>query len=451
MKISAIFAILAVFLASCGGLNVENVPLEQAQLPAENASPSPVGFNKIVFAIPTGTPTVSQSPKGFLGLLECDWPYGLTAQGSVRGRGFPTDGLREVFLQALEGQGYDVTGNPGRLFDEEEDMQRTIYSVGGRITDIKIDTCQRTNLWGMNQGQTGEGMVEVEWSVFDLLSRKYVYKTTTKGYGTLKMPNYEGVQLLFEEALAASVHNLGADQKFYDLVFYGAEPDSLPGTFEDPNENPVRIFDSRETVSVAANGLSNAPAEGRFEDILQSAVVIQKAGHGSGFFITHEGHIITNAHVVGNADRMRIITHGKKYKLVAEVLRVDRRRDVALLKLESIPQGFTIHTLPIRMEKPPVGSSVYAVGAPLKTGLQDTVTKGIISTHRYDKHEGQYYIQADAEVHGGNSGGMLLDNNGNIIGMAVSAYSPGEGIGIGLNNFIPIADALEKLDIAIAQ
>jgi S1-C subfamily serine protease len=448
MRFSIFLLIPLILLASCGGLNVEKTPLEEPQQPPRNASPSPVGLNKIAFSIPTGTPTVSQSPKGLLGWLNCDATYGLVEQGARRGRGYPPEEMREIFYEVLLGQGYDVTGSPGRMFDEEEDIQRTVYSVGGRITDIKIDTCKRTNFWGLPQGETGEGNIEVEWSVFDLLSRKTVYKTTTKGYGKLKIPNYEGIQLLFEDALASSVHNLGADPAFYDLVFFGKIPESTPETYEDPNENSLTIFNPRENITAVNIPLSNTPAEGRFDDILQSAVVIQKVGHGSGFFISPDGHILTNAHVVGNAQRMRIITKGKNHKLVAEVLRLDRRRDVAVLKLESIPDDLTIKTLPLRLEKPPVGVSVYAAGAPLRTQLQDTITKGIISTHRFDKREKQYYIQADVEVHPGNSGGMLLDENGNIIGMTVSGYGSDDGFGIGLNNFIPIADALEKLDIA---
>lgn len=446
-KIALIFVSFTLFLSACSGLPVEKVPLEHPEIAAEGAQPLPIGFNKIVFALPTGTPTVSSSPKGLFGLLACEWPYGLTSQGSVRGRGFPTDGLREVFFSVLEGQGYDVTGNPGRLFDEAEDMQRSIYSIGGRITDIKIDTCNHTSLWGVPRGKSGEGHIEVEWSAFDLINRKTVFKKTTKGFGKLRTPNFEGVQLLFEEALAAAVHNLGADAQFHNLVFYGELPNYTPPHYEDPYEMPDQYFLSKEPVSITQGAQYSNPAKGRFKSINDSVVLLQKAGHGSGFYISSEGHILTNAHVVGNADRMRIVTSRKAEKLIADVLRIDRKRDVALLKLQKLPNNRPVKPLPISLRKPAIGDDAYVVGAPSYTRLQDTVTKGIISAHRFDRKTKQPIIQADADVHGGNSGGPLLDEYGNVIGITVSSYIDGNGSLSGLNNFIPIIDALEKLDI----
>ena len=443
-----ILASLLLILTACGGLPVEKVPLEQPNLPAEYAQPSPIGFNKIVFSLPTGTPTVSSSPKGIFGIVLCDLPYGLISQGSLRGRSFPTDGYQEIFAQILEGQGYDVTGNPGLLFDEAADRERAIYSIGGRITDIKADTCHRTGFWGLNQGRTGEGHIEVEWSVYDLLNRKLVYKKTIKGYGEIKTPNLEGVELLVEEAFAASIHNLGADKEFYDLIYYGELPNFVPETVQDPYEQPLNHFSPLEKV-VINNNPSQILAEGRFEDIAKSVVMIQKAGHGSGFFISDKGHIITNAHVVGNADRMRIVLSGKEENLVAEVLRVDRKRDVALLKLQDIPMGYKPKPLPVSLGKAVIGSDVYALGAPTYTRLQDTLTKGIISAHRFDRYKKQPLIQADVTTHGGNSGGPLIDKFGNVIGITVSGYIDNSGTLAGLNNFIPIGDALEKLDIII--
>lgn len=448
-KIRLFFIIILAFITACSGLPVDKVALQNPVLPPEHAKPSPIGFNKIVFALPTGTPVASSSPKGIFGLLECEWPYGLIAQGSVRGRGFPTDGMREIFQQVLEGQGYEVTGSPGRLFDEEADLQRTIYSVGGRIIDIKMDTCQHVNFWGVDQGRTGEGHVAIEWSVFDLLNRKTVMKKTTKGYGKTELPNFEGITLLFDDAVAAAMHNLGADEEFYNLVFYGETPSFEPESHDDPYEKPAGLFDPQETVVLNTPLNTTVPAKERLDDIIKSVVMIQKAAHGSGFFITGQGHIITNAHVVGTADRMRIVTSGKEHNLVAEVLRLDKVRDIALLKLESIPQDFVIKPLPVRTGKTKIGENVYAIGTPNYTRLQDTVTKGIISAHRLERRGNLPLIQADADVHGGNSGGPLLDEFGNVIGISVSSYVDGNGRLSGLNDFIPIGDGLERLNISI--
>ncbi|MEZ5919083.1 MAG: hypothetical protein R3D66_03965 [Alphaproteobacteria bacterium] len=254
---------LSLALAACG-LPVEKVPLQDPPLAPEDSHPSPIGFNKIRFAIPTGTPTLSQSAKGMLGIFTCDIPYGLRESGAKRGRLFPPDAWREIFQSTMESQGYDVAGDPGRLFDEVEDMQRTLYSVGGRITDIKMDTCSRRSFWlGIPLGQTGESYVEVEWSIFDLLTRKTVLKITTKGYSSLRSPNYEGIQLLFEDALASSIHNLGADKRFHNLVFYGEMPKNPPESFPDPDEEPDPLFDPQESVSLPARPVSSSPVQGR--------------------------------------------------------------------------------------------------------------------------------------------------------------------------------------------
>lgn len=447
-----VLSVLFLFiLGACNSLPVEEVPLKTVHDVPSDAQPSPIGFNKIVFALPTGTPTISNGPKGFLEFLSCVPPYGLDPQGAMkRGRGYPAENMREIFLNTLEAQGYDVAGNPGRLFDEAEDAQRANYAIGGRIIDIKMNACQESHFfWGYSEGKRGEGHVEIEWSVFDLLHRKTVFKTVTKGYGKIKSPNFEGVELIFESALAAVIHNLGADEEFNKLIFFGEQPQNKPRSYDDPYEFSSRLYNPQEEIVLSTNEPFNTSAKSRLEQLAGSVVLLQKAGHGSGFFITKEGHILTNAHVIGNADRMRIVTSAKEEKLVAEVLRLDRKRDVALLKLENIPEDMAVRPLPVRLDKPRIGDDVYAIGTPYHTRLQDTVTKGIISAYRYDPREKQHYIQADADVHGGNSGGPLLDESGNVIGITVSQYVGADGGLSGLNNFIPIAEALEELGITV--
>lgn len=445
--------LLSLSLAACGGLDIEQTPLYPLpEMASEEAQPAPIGFHELRFAVPTGTPTISQSPKGPFGLIKCNWPYDLTQTG-IRGRGFPSDNFREIFLDTLKGQGYDVTGDPGRFFDEQEDEMRTIYAVGGQIVDVKIDVCAESNFWGIDRGFSGEGSVVVNWSVFDMLNRKKVYNLQTKGYGTLTSPNHEGTALLFENAIESAMHNLGADRPFHDLVFYGTEPEvPLDDNVFDLNEAPITMFDPMESVNIPKTSLFTDDAVDRLES-LKKAVVMIEAGrsHGSGFFITGQGHMLSNAHVVGNAVRVRVVTSGKKEKLKAEVLRVDRRRDVALLKLEEIPEDLKIKVLPVRFDEPKVGETVYAIGAPQYKKLQDTVSKGIVSAHRYDRREKQPYIQADVDIYGGNSGGPLLDGQGNLIGMSAKGFLVSADTFGGLNWFIPISEALDKASVGFDE
>lgn len=446
-----IYLIFLLVLTACGGLPVDKIPHKNILAVPQDAQPAPVGFREIRWYVPTGTPVISQSPQGLLGLFLCDWPYTQLERG-ITSRSFPDDNFRQIFSDTLGGQGYDITGDPGRFFDENEDMERTIYAVGGRVTDIKADTCKRTNLWGIDRGVRGEAHLEITWTVYDLLTRRTVYSTTTKGYGKLQSPNHEGVVLLLEDAFAGAVHNLGADETFHGLVFYGAVPDRAPPKqILDIDEAPVTIFDPTEAVVIRGNQVSSQSVRGRLEDLKQAAVMIEAGGgHGSGFFITKDGHMITNAHVVGNAVRVRVVTHGKREKLIGEVLRIDRARDVALVRLEEAPDDLDIVTLPIKLDKPDVGDDVYAIGAPRLRKLQDTVTKGIVSAHRYDRRRKKWFIQADVDIYGGNSGGPLIDEHGNVVGITVEGYFVSEGTFGGLNHFIPIDDALAALDIELS-
>lgn len=441
--------LVIMLMAGCQGLAIEKHPLKDNPDIPENAQPSPIGFNKLRYHIPSGSDIASVSPKGLFGIFVCDAPYH-TLQRGIIGRTFIDDNIKSLFNETLEAEGYDVTGSPGRMFDEEEDVQRTIFSIGARVTNLKMDVCDRqTPIIGFSRGYTGEAEMTIEWSVFDMLHRRNILKTTTQGYATLEKPNQEGMQLLFEESFAAAAHNLGGDEDFRNLIVYGQAPARVPKTIQDVNEAPLGLFDPQETVRIKNPPPSKTSAKGRLENIVKTAVMVEAGpSHGSGYFISKQGHIITNAHVVGNAFRVRVVTSAKKEKMIGEVLRVDRLRDVALIRLEEPPANISL--LPLRVNEPAVGDDVYAIGAPRLKRMQDTVTKGIISAHRYDRKEGQPYLQADVDIYGGNSGGPLLDENGNIIGMSVAGYFvAGDDTLGGLNLFIPIGDALKKLDIAL--
>jgi S1-C subfamily serine protease len=167
--------------------------------------------------------------------------------------------------------------------------------------------------------------------------------------------------------------------------------------------------------------------------------VFAGGGHGSGFFLTRDGYLLTNEHVVREAKyvKVRLIT-GRE--VVGEVLRTDSRGDVALIKVEEAG----MNALPIRTDEPAVGEDVYAIGTPLEPKLSTTVSRGIVSAYRAE--DGQKLIQSDVTILPGNSGGPLLDRNGNVVGIAVSGRVYGRGMA-GINFFIPITDALAALSL----
>jgi len=153
-----------------------------------------------------------------------------------------------------------------------------------------------------------------------------------------------------------------------------------------------------------------------------------KLAQGSGFFISADGYAVTNSHVVANAQSVEISTdNGKTY--TAKVVGTDPRTDVAVIKIDG---GGNFPYVKFAEPEPRVGDWVIAVGNPY--GLGGTVTAGIISARGRDIGTGPYddFIQIDAPVNKGNSGGPAFDGSGNVVGMTTAIYSPSGGsIGIG--------------------
>src|SRR3954447_6327458 len=164
-------------------------------------------------------------------------------------------------------------------------------------------------------------------------------------------------------------------------------------------------------------------------------------GQGSGFFISADGFAVTNNHVVDGADKVEVTTDdGKTY--TAKVIGTDQRTDLALIKVEG-SSSFPFAKL--ADGKPRIGDWVLAVGNPF--GLGGTVTAGIVSASGRDIGNGPYddFIQIDAPINKGNSGGPAFDMNGNVIGVNTAIFSPSGGsVGIGFD--IPASTA--KLVVA---
>ena len=150
---------------------------------------------------------------------------------------------------------------------------------------------------------------------------------------------------------------------------------------------------------------------------------------GTGFIVDAKGWIVTNYHVAGKADSITVtLTDGRK--LPAKMVGGDEKTDLALLKVESDkPLPFVSFGDATKVR---VGQPVMAVGNPF--GLGGTVTTGIVSARGRDIHSGPFddYIQTDAAINRGNSGGPLFDMDGNVIGINTAIFSPtGGNIGLG--------------------
>jgi serine protease Do len=153
-------------------------------------------------------------------------------------------------------------------------------------------------------------------------------------------------------------------------------------------------------------------------------------GEGSGFFISSDGYIVTNNHVVAHAKTVQVTTNdGSIYK--AKVIGTDPKTDLALIKIDG-KNDFPY--VKFAAHEPRVGDWVIAVGNPF--GLGGTVTAGIVSAESRNIGAGPYddYIQIDAPINKGNSGGPAFDVDGNVIGINTAIYSPSGGsVGIGFD------------------
>jgi serine protease Do len=161
---------------------------------------------------------------------------------------------------------------------------------------------------------------------------------------------------------------------------------------------------------------------------------------GSGFVISADGFVVTNNHVIDGANKIQV-SFDKDNKFDAELIGSDSRTDVALLKIKS---SQTFPFVKFAEKLPRVGDWVVAVGNPF--GLGGTVTAGIVSAQGRDIGSGPYdYMQIDAAVNRGNSGGPTFNLDGEVVGVNTAIYSPSGG-NVGIAFAIPARTAMEVVE-----
>ncbi len=169
----------------------------------------------------------------------------------------------------------------------------------------------------------------------------------------------------------------------------------------------------------------------------------QQSSLGSGVIVSREGHILTNNHVIANMEKIEVqLTDGRVEP--AQLIGSDEMTDIAVLKIDAK----NIEPLPFGdSDLVRVGQLVFAIGNPF--GLQETVTQGIVSAkgRRAVADSGVEFLQTDAAVNQGNSGGPLLNLRGEIVGINSAIYSnSGEGAWLGISFAIPSNIARRTLD-----
>jgi len=214
----------------------------------------------------------------------------------------------------------------------------------------------------------------------------------------------------------------------------------IPDSFADLAERlmpSVVNISTTQTIKTNANPLPfqfppGSPFEEMFKDFNQPTE--RKASSlGSGFIINKNGTIVTNNHVINNAEDIVVKVGDKEYE--AKVLGADPYSDLAVLKIDT-----SVKFTPVKFgnsDKARVGDWVVAIGNPF--GLGGTVTSGIISARNRDINLTRYddFIQTDASINQGNSGGPLFNLDGDVIGINTAIIAPGQSGSIGIGFAIP--------------
>jgi serine protease Do len=262
-------------------------------------------------------------------------------------------------------------------------------------------------------------------------------------------------RILVFTVLFAVLEGAGAQTTQKPVVQTPAQKKAGPGEAEGkPAEPPNVLVQLNSALESLAARVSPAvvqilvtgygPLREREEDKSQTALIVRQHAVGSGVIVDSNGYIMTNAHVVEGAQRIRValplpmgdsagqVPIGKRRILEARLVGQHKETDLALLKIEDTD----LPTLPLlSQQRPRVGQLVFAIGSP--EGLQNSVTMGVVSAvaRQADSTKPLTYIQTDAPINPGNSGGPLVDMNGSVLGINTFILSQGggsEGLGFAI-------------------
>jgi serine protease Do len=380
------------------------------------AQERPVSYAKVVTRIPVGTPyaTLRAGPLCL--------PAGQMVWNPDKRNDDPKQ-FEPIFRRILQENGIALAGDPDNLFRQRADIGD--FSVGGAITNVNVQAClTRVTADVMSSTAKGSVSMSIEWQIYSNHARKVVAKIATNGVGTSQAATAGGVQQMTNEAYAANVRSLIRNPAFRSAI-------SLDHSAPSPSAS--------EKLRITNGG---AGSKSLSQVARSTVLILTGTGHGSGFLISADGYLLTNAHVV-DGDKALTLRWSDGSESTARVLRVDVERDVALLKVD--PGGRP--PLALSRSSPDLGQPVFAVGTPLDRGLQGTVTRGIVSAQNrmVDKLP---FLQSDVTVNPGNSGGPLVTEDGRVVAITVLGFQP-EGLPTGINLFIPIADALKTLNIEV--
>jgi len=408
--------LLASLMAGCGTpaviKKVEDRPVENLKA-SENSKP--IQFTKIVVKLKRGE-HIGAMQAGLLCVPQGDlnWKGGRISIDS--------DEFTDAFKEELEKFAFKTVGDTNALFEDPSTWKSEIL-IAGLVKELKANICYPMAGFGNFSSSKGEAFLKVDWQIYSKLDRSVVHSVTTEGSAKNDDAIGGGNTVAVLNAFAQASRNLLADSKFREIVSRGGAT--------------IKETSYKSGDSIVISITSSKPLGGSPDEWASGVVtVFAGRGHGSGFVIS-DNLILTNHHVVGESNSVAV-KFSNGLQVVGKVIASNSGRDVAIVKVDAtLPKHFRLSR-----SVPVVGTNVYAIGSPLEEKFHSTVTHGIISGVREENKK--MLIQSDVNIRPGNSGGPLVDENGAVVGIAVSGLVI-NSVSQGINFFIPIDDALKSL------
>ena len=341
---------------------------------------APITFNRLVIRVTAGT-ELGHHHDGILKIRKQAHVWGQNVA-------IASDEFKLTASETMRAYGYKVLGGDNLLFGPDE-SGKAAYQLGGTVNRMMYDT------YAPLAGDYAEATLDIEWQLYDALAETVIYTKRTQGHTKLDAPYGNISQLAFSQAL----DNLLADQMFVDAV--QAKPTEQ--RFAEARISDTDRCQNRDVVSLPED----------LEAAIDATILIRMgSGTGSGVVVSPNGYALTAAHVVSSLDEV-VVRFPNGLELTAAVVSVDNGQDIALIKLP----GSGHSCLQIGpTEYLPVGTDLFAIGAPAGQDFAFSVSRGVVSGYREDEL-GRKYLQTDTSLNPGNSGGPLLDRAGRIVGI----------------------------------